>query len=162
MILWSCMLLVPLFWIIKFSGVLHEHKGELMILNSNAETDLWRSKGGALCGKSGWGCSFNAGGWSILIFWLIGRGVWCGIEGRRSCCRLLSSKHPLLFSPALFTALKVSYDATLVSTTVTNFPLLEGAMEAFHFWKIQWCSGLRPLLYPYRCKRKMIISARYK
>jgi hypothetical protein len=58
----------------------------------------------------------------------------------------------------LLMASKVRYDATLVSTTVTNFPLLEGAMEAFHLWKIQ-CSGLRPLLYPYWCKTKMIMSA---
>ena len=31
------MLLLPFFWMIKFSGVLHELKGELLILNSNAD-----------------------------------------------------------------------------------------------------------------------------
>ena len=41
------MLLVPFFWMIKFSGVLHEHKGELMILNSNAD------KNGSLAVKGG-------------------------------------------------------------------------------------------------------------
>ena len=124
-------------------------------------TILQQSNGRHLCGKSGQGGSFNAGGWSTLIFWSIGRGVWCGVEGRRMCCRLLSSKCQFLFSPVLFAASKVSYNATNASTTVTNFPLMEGVMEAFHLSKIQ-CSGLRSLLYPYRCKRKMIMSARYK
>ena len=44
------MLLLPFFWMIKFSGVLHERKGELMILNSNV--DMKRAptvKGGGLC-----------------------------------------------------------------------------------------------------------------
>ena len=64
---------------------------------------------------------------------------------------------PLLLSASS----KVSHNATLASTTVTNFPLMEGAMEAFSLWKIQ-CSGLWPLLYPYRYKGKTIMSARYK
>ena len=42
------MLLVPFGWMIKFSGVLHEHKGELMILNSNGdENGALTVKGGA-------------------------------------------------------------------------------------------------------------------
>ena len=90
-------------------------------------TELWQLKGGALCGKSGQSCSFNGGGWSTLISWLIRRGqVWYGVEGRRSCC---NPKCQLLFSLALFTASKVSYDARIASTTVNNFPLMEGAME---------------------------------
>ncbi len=64
-------------------------------------TMLQQSNGWPLCGKSGQGHSFNAGGWSTLIFLSIGMGVWCGVEGRRSCCCLLSSKCQLLFSPVL-------------------------------------------------------------
>jgi len=57
-----------------------------------------RSKGGTCCGeRRGQGCSFNARGWSrISNFWLIGREVWCGVEGRRRCLRLLSSNPDLL------------------------------------------------------------------
>jgi hypothetical protein len=40
-----------------------------------------------------------------------------------------------LFSLALFTASKVSYDATIESTTATNFPLLEGAMDVSAYEK---------------------------
>ncbi len=122
---------------------------------STAMEMSWWSKGGPLCGKSGQDSSFNAWGRSTLIFWLVGRGVWCGVEGRRSCCGLLSSKCQLLFSPALSTATKVSYNVTCASasTTVTNFPLIEGAMEAFRLWKIQ-CSGLQPLLYPYQSAKE--------
>jgi hypothetical protein len=81
---------------------------------------------------------------------------------KKKCCRLLSSKCQLLFSPVLFVASKVSHDAALASTTVTNFPLMEGAMEAFRIWKRIQCSWLRPLRYPYQCKRKKIMSDRYK
>ncbi len=68
-------------------------------LSTAMEMELWQSKGGPSCGKSrGKGCSFNAGGWSrMLNLWLIGKGAWCGIEGKRSCTRLLSSNNdPLL------------------------------------------------------------------
>jgi hypothetical protein len=43
------MLLVPFFWMIKFSGVLQEHKEELMILNNNhgIENGASMIKGGA-------------------------------------------------------------------------------------------------------------------
>jgi hypothetical protein len=42
------MLLVPSFWMIKFSCVLHERNGELMILNSTADEDGASTvKGGA-------------------------------------------------------------------------------------------------------------------
>jgi hypothetical protein len=37
MVLSSSMLLVPFFWVIKFSCVLLEHKEELMIVNSNGD-----------------------------------------------------------------------------------------------------------------------------
>jgi hypothetical protein len=46
-ILSSSMLLLPSFWMIKFSGVLHELKGELLILNRNADEN------GALTVKGG-------------------------------------------------------------------------------------------------------------
>ena len=40
------------FWMIKFSGVLHESKGELMILNSNADKNgSSMVKGGAFVWK---------------------------------------------------------------------------------------------------------------
>ena len=47
MVLCSSMLLVPFFWMNKFSGVLLERKEELMILNSNAD------KNGSLAVKGG-------------------------------------------------------------------------------------------------------------
>ena len=47
MVLSSSMLLVPFFWVIKFSCVLLEHKEELMIFNSNGD------KNGALMVKGG-------------------------------------------------------------------------------------------------------------
>ncbi len=41
-------MLLPFFWMIKFSGVLHDRKGELMILNSNADkNEASTVKGGA-------------------------------------------------------------------------------------------------------------------
>lgn len=46
------MLPLPFFWMIKFSGVLHERKGELMILNSKADkNEASAVKGGAFMWK---------------------------------------------------------------------------------------------------------------
>ncbi len=52
MVLCSSMLLLPFFWMIKFCGVLHERKGELMILNSKADKNRASMvKGGAFVWK---------------------------------------------------------------------------------------------------------------
>jgi hypothetical protein len=92
--------------------------------------------------------------WSTLNFRLIGRGAWCGMEGGRSCCRLLSSKCQL-FSPVQFMALKVWVTKSHLHPpgTMTNFPFMEGVMEAFLPWKILR-SGLWPLLHPHQCKKR--------
>ena len=157
------MLLVPFLWMIKFSGVLLERKEEMMIVNSigdpndaltvKRETFVWQE----------WARrQYQCRGVINLDFWInLERSV-VGCRRKKKCCRLLSSKCQLLFSPVLFVASKVSHDAALASTTVTNFPLMEGAMEAFRIWKRIQCSWLRPLRYPYQCKRKKIMSDRYK
>ena len=53
----------------------------------------------------------------------------------------------MLLVPSFWMIKLVSYDVTVASTTVTNFPLMEGAMEAFRLLKM-------PLLYPYQCKER--------
>jgi hypothetical protein len=45
---------VPLFWMIKFSGVLQEHKEELMIVNGNGDDGASVIKGGAFLWKESW------------------------------------------------------------------------------------------------------------
>jgi hypothetical protein len=63
MVLCISILLVPLFWMIKFSGVLQERKEELMIVNGNGDGGALTIKGGPFCGEScGQGCSFMQGG----------------------------------------------------------------------------------------------------
>ena len=91
MVLWSCMLLVLLFWIIKFSGVLHEHKGELMILNSNADKNgSSMVKGGAFVWKEWVRLQFQCRGVINLDFLIDQEGsmMWC----RRKKSRLLFSQ----------------------------------------------------------------------
>ena len=46
-----------------------------------------------------------------------------------------------LSPPVLSTASKVRYDVTLASITVTNFPFMEEALEAFCLWKIHCLQG---------------------
>ena len=117
-----------------------------MIVSINGDENYASTvKGEAFVWKERARQQFHCRGWSTLIFWSNGRGVWCGVEGRRRGCRLLSSKCQLLFPPAvLFTASKVSYDVTLASTTVTNFLLMEGAIEAFRLWKSKNAQGSSP------------------
>jgi hypothetical protein len=54
MVLCISILLVPLFWMIKFSGVLQERKEELMIVNGNGDDGASTIKEGAFLWKVSW------------------------------------------------------------------------------------------------------------
>jgi hypothetical protein len=74
------MLLFPFFWIIKFRGVLHERKGDLMILHSNAdENGALTFKGGAFVWKEWARLQFQCRGVINLDFLIDGEGImaWC-------------------------------------------------------------------------------------
>ncbi len=73
----------------------------------------------------------------------IGMAAWSGI-GRRSRHRSVLSKNVNRYP--FFCNSKSFIMMSFVSTTLTKFPFLEGAMEPFCLWKIQ-SSRLRPLLY---------------
>ena len=80
MVLCSSMLLFPFFWIIKFRGVLHERKGDLMILHSNAdENGALTFKGGAFVWKEWARLQFQCRGVINLDFLIDREGsmAWC-------------------------------------------------------------------------------------
>ncbi len=70
--------------------------------------------------------------------------AWSGVGGR-SGHRSLLSKNVNCY-PLLFHDIECFIMMSFVSTTLTKFPFLEGAMEPFCLQKIQ-SSRLRPLLY---------------
>jgi hypothetical protein len=71
------MLLVPFFWVIKFSGVLREHKEELMIVNSNGDENGDSAvKGGAFVWKEWARRQFQCRGVINLDFLIDWEMVW--------------------------------------------------------------------------------------